>query len=229
MSKLKIIPIRAGVGHVYLVISGAKFFLVDTGTKGYESKIVKAINSRGLNIESLQFIFLTHTHYDHAGCAAFIKDASGAKIIVHELEADKLRVGFHRVPDGTNPLFKVISFMGKRVAKHYNVFQQVEPDIIFNIDLDLNIFGIEGKIIHTPGHTSGSSSLIIENNAFVGDCLFNIMHKTYPPFANDENELLKSWKKLLEQNADLYYPAHGKRLKKEVLLREFHKRLVKTK
>jgi glyoxylase-like metal-dependent hydrolase (beta-lactamase superfamily II) len=229
MSKLKIIPIQAGVGHVYLVITGMGFLLVDTGTRGFENKILKAITSRGLNIESLQFIFLTHTHYDHAGCAAYLKEKTGAKIIVQESEADKLKAGFHRVPDGTNPLFKVISFMGKRISKLYNVFQPVEPDIIFNNNLDLSIFGIEGKIIHTPGHTSGSSSLIVENKAFVGDCLFNIMHKIYPPFANDEDELLKSWKKLLEQDADLYYPAHGKRLKKEVILKEYQKRMAKKK
>lgn len=224
MSKLKVIQIRAGVGHVFLIITGTGFFLVDSGTKGYENKVVKAITSRGLNIKELQFIFLTHTHYDHAGCAAVLKEKSGAKIIVHESEADKLRVGYHRVPDGTNPLFKVISYMGKRVAKFYNVFQPVEPDIVFDAELDLNSFAIDGKVIHTPGHTSGSSSLIIENNAFVGDSLFNIMHNIYPPFANDETALLESWKKLLKQDADWYYPAHGKRLPHEEIRKEFEKR-----
>jgi glyoxylase-like metal-dependent hydrolase (beta-lactamase superfamily II) len=224
MTKLKIIPILAGVGHVYLVITEKGFLLVDTGTKGYENKILKAVTSRGLNIEALQIIFLTHTHYDHAGCAAFLKEKSGAKIIVHESEANKLRDGFHRVPDGTNPLFSVISFMGKRVSKLYNKFQPVAPDIIFDDELELSPFGIEGKIIHTPGHTSGSSSLIIENNAFVGDSLFNIMHKIYPPFANDETALLESWKKLLKQDADWYYPAHGKRLRQKQIRKEFEKR-----
>lgn len=224
MSKLKIIPIRAGVGHVYLVITGGGFFLVDSGTKGYEKKIVKAITSRGLDVRKLLFIFLTHTHYDHAGCAAVLKEKSGARIIVHEAEADKLGSGFHRVPDGTNPLFRVISFIGKRIAKLYNVFQPLEPDIVFDNKLDLSKFGINGKIIHTPGHTSGSSSLIIENNVFVGDSLFNIMHKIYPPFANDEVALLESWKKLLDMNAEWYYPSHGKRLRREEVDKEFQKR-----
>lgn len=224
MSKLKVIPIQAGVGQVFLVISGAAFFLVDAGTKGYERKIIKAITSRGLEIGNLRFIFLTHTHYDHAGCAAVLKEKSGAKIIVHESEAKKLRVGYHRVPDGTNSLFKVISFMGKHVAKFYNLFKPVEPDIVFNNELDLKTLGISGAIIHTSGHTSGSSSLIIENSAFVGDSIFNIMNKIYPPFANNEDELLKSWKKLLNQNVDWYYPAHGKRLRKEEIVNEFQKR-----
>jgi len=217
MTKQKVIPIRTGVGHVFLIINGSGFFLVDSGTKGYENKIVKAIRSRGLKLENLQFIFLTHTHYDHAGGAAILKEESGAKIIVHESETDMLRAGFHRVPDGTNPLFRIISFMGNRVSKLYNKFQPVAPDITFNKELDLSDFGVNGKIIHTPGHTSGSASLIIEDKAFVGDCLFNVMHSIYPPFANEKDVLLLSWKKLLDQDVEWYYPAHGKRLRKEEL------------
>ena len=224
MTKLKVIPVRAGVGHAYLVIAASGYFLVDTGTKGNENKIIKTITSRGLRLADMKFVFLTHTHYDHAGCAGYLKERSGTKIIVHSSEADKLRNGFHRVPDGTNPLFRMISFMGKRISSIYNKFQPVAPDITFDDELDLSVFGVQGKIIHTPGHTSGSSSLIIENVAFVGDSLFNVMHQVYPPFANDEEALLQSWKKLLDQDVEWYYPAHGKRLKKEEVLKEFQKR-----
>ena len=224
MTKLKVIPIRAGMGHVFLVITEYGFFLIDTGTKGYENKILKAITSRGMKLKNLLFIFLTHTHYDHAGCAAVLKEKTGAKIIVHNAEADKLINGFHRVPDGTNPFFRVISYMGKRVSKVYNKFQPVTPDITFDNELELAHFGMNGKIIHTPGHTSGSASLIIENTAFVGDCLFNILHSIYPPFANDEEVLLQSWKRLLDQDLAWYYPAHGKRLNREEVLKEYQKK-----
>ena len=193
---LKVIPIRAGVGSVYLVMVDKDFFLIDSGTSGHEKKIVKAITSRGLELNKLQFIFLTHTHYDHSGCAAFLKKLTNTKIIVHASETEKLASGYSGVPNGTNPLFKVISFFGKKIKKPFHVFEAVEPDITFNDKFDLSEFGIQGQIIHTPGHTSGSSSLIIENIAFVGDTVFNIMSFIYPPFANDEDALLKSWKKL---------------------------------
>ena len=224
---LKIIPIRTGVGNAYLVIADKDFFLVDSGTSGHEKKIVKAITSRGLELNKLQFIFLTHTHYDHAGCAAFLKKLTNTKIIVHTSEAEKLASGYSGVPNGTNPLFKVISFFGKKIKKPFHVFEPVEPDITFNEKFDLAEFGIQGQIIHTPGHTSGSSSLIIENMAFVGDTVFNIMSFIYPTFANDENTLLMSWKKLLNQDVDTYYPAHGKPLSKDKLLKEYKKIEIK--
>jgi len=220
---LKIIPIRTGVGNAYLAIADKNFFLIDSGTSGHEKKIVKAITSKGLELNKLQFIFLTHTHYDHAGCAAFLKNLTGSKIIVQTSEAEKLANGYAGVPNGTNPFFKIISFFGKRINKPFHVFEQVEPDITFNDKFDLAEFGIQGQIIHTPGHTSGSSSLIIENVAFVGDTVFNIRSFIYPPFANNEDELLKSWGKLLDQDVKIYYPAHGKPVSKDKLLREYKK------
>ena len=225
MEQIKIIPIRAGVGQVFLVKTNAGFFIVDSGTKGYENKVIKAITSRGLNLKDLRFIFLTHAHYDHAGGAAVLKRESGTKLIVHEMEAGNLKNGYTRVPRGTDAFYKVLSFLGKHISKNYSHFPSVEPDITFIMDFDLTEFGISGKLIHTPGHTAGSSSLIIGNHAFVGDCLFNMMRKTYPPFANDERTLLKSWEKLLGINTEWYYPAHGKRLHKEDVKREYARRL----
>ena len=60
----------------------------------------------------------------------------------------------------------------------------------------------------------GSSCLIIDQYAFVGDTMFNVFGHIYPPFANNTKALLESWKLLVAENVDYYYPAHGKRLKK---------------
>jgi glyoxylase-like metal-dependent hydrolase (beta-lactamase superfamily II) len=122
----------------------------------------------------------------------------------------------------------VLSFLGKRISKIYSYFPAVEPDITFKKKYDLTEFGVPGEIIHTPGHTAGSSSLIIGNRAFVGDSLFNMMRKIYPPFANNESLLLKSWEKLLDLDVDWYYPAHGKRLSREVVEKEYNRRLKVT-
>ena len=219
----KIIPVQAGVGAAYLVVAEDRFFLVDTGSPGKEKKILKAITSRGLKPESLSFIFLTHTHYDHAGSAAFLKEATGAKIIVQASEADKLATGYSGTPDGTNPLFKGISYLGKRFKSPLNMYEPVNPDVVFEEKLDLKEYGINGYIIHTPGHTSGSSSLILRTKAIVGDTMFHWGKFIYPPFANDEATLIKSWEKLLDMEVDTFYPAHGKPLRKDVVLKVYEK------
>lgn len=224
---LKIYPILAGTAHVFLVIQDKSFFLVDAGGKGYADKVAKAITSQGLQLTDLNFIFLTHTHFDHAGCAAELKKMTGTKIIVHENEADFLRNGDQFIPLGTDFLAKIIARVGRLLGKAYSSYPPVEPDILFKDSLSLEPFGFNAKIISTPGHTVGSSSLVIENVVFGGDTIFNIQGKIFPPFANDTTLLLKSWKLLLNEKVDWYYPAHGKRFSKESLLKEFQKRVNK--
>lgn len=208
----KIIPIQAGVGNCFLVIQNNKLFLIDTGNAGYENKIINTIKSRGFNPKDLEFIFLTHTHYDHAGSAHALKEKTKAKIIVHESEAQYLINGFHPIPNGTSIFFKFIIALGRINEKSRSLFKAVVPDITFNNSFNLDQFGIDGTIIHSPGHTEGSSSLIIDKYAFVGDTMFNIMGKIYPPFANNQDQLIISWAKLLKLNKYFYYPAHGKRI-----------------
>ncbi len=215
--KIKIVPIRAGVGNCYLIIKNMESFLIDTGVEGYEKKIISAIASRGLKLSSLKFIFLTHTHYDHAGNAKVLKKVTGASIIVHQSEAHNLSKGYHQIPNGTTTFFRIISTLGKVFLKSRTRFNAVIPDITFNDTINLDKFGFEGKIVHTPGHTVGSSSLIISDYVFAGDSLFNIMGKVFPPFANDPKGLKQTWKKLLDYRAKYYYPAHGRRLTYEKL------------
>lgn len=220
----KVIPIRAGVGNCYLIIHATGYYLVDTGSPGYGEKIIKSITSRGLNIKELQFIFLTHTHYDHAGNARFLKEVSGAPLIVHNSEAGFLKNGWHEVPYGTNPVFKMISMLGRKFSPSHARFEAAEPDILFNNQFSTIELGAPATIVHTPGHTLGSSTLIFGKQAFVGDSMVNMAGRIWPPFANNETELLKSWKLLAAMDVDFFYPAHGKRLKKTLFLEALSKK-----
>ncbi len=220
----KIFPIKAGVGHCYFVVHDEGFFLVDTGSPGYFKHIARSIQSRGLDLTNLQFIFLTHTHNDHAGNAKQLKTASGAPVIVHETESDMLRQGKHGVPFGTNPLFKIISLMGRHFSSKHAEFEAVGPDIVFKKDFSTKNLGAEALIVHTPGHTIGSSSLIFENNLFAGDSVFNVAGIIWPPFANDEKLLFETWKYFENLPVTTFYPAHGKRFGQEIFAKAIKKR-----
>jgi glyoxylase-like metal-dependent hydrolase (beta-lactamase superfamily II) len=222
--KTKVIPILTGTAQAFLIVQDGQFGLVDSGNRNTEKQVVKAITSRGLKMEDLRFIFLTHTHFDHAGNAASLKKMSDAPIIVHQSEADYLRKGFHPIPKGTSALYKFIVYLGRKLANEtFSAFDATQPDVLFESRLSLQSFGFDAEILHTPGHTSGSSVLIADRKAFVGDTVFNIMGIKYPLFANDEVQLMKSWQILLNLDVDLYYPAHGKRIKKADLQKAFGK------
>ena len=73
-------------------------------------------------------------------------------------------------------------------------YEPCQPDILVNSSLDLKEFGFSAFIIHTPGHTIGSMSIVVDNEvAIVGDTMFGVFKcSVFPPYANDVKQMVKS-------------------------------------
>jgi len=208
----RIITIPMGHSNSYLIISGGRGILVDAGSKGKIKKLQTALERNNLKFSDIVLVILTHTHYDHVGSLAEIKDSSRAKILVHSEEQGYLEKGITPFPRGTMWFSKIIFRIGNTLMASKSKYQPVSPDIVVRGEYDLGKYIPGAKVIPTPGHTAGSISLVIENEvAFVGDTLFNIMPgSVFPPFANNVPELLKSWEKLIAAGYRTFYPGHGK-------------------
>jgi glyoxylase-like metal-dependent hydrolase (beta-lactamase superfamily II) len=227
LSKAYIItPIPMGKSNTYLFSSNDLVILIDTGCSKNLNPLEQALNQNELEITDIDYIIVTHSHYDHVGHLAEIKEKSGATILAHRDAVDYLKKGHTPFPDGTMLPFKVISKAGNRFFSSGGRFTPVKPDIIIEGDYDLSTSETSFEIIHTPGHTSGSICMIINNeSAIVGDTLFNVIPGTvYPPFANDEKELIKSWEKLLDTGSNIFYPGHGKPFSRDKFRKCFEKR-----
>lgn len=88
----------------------------------------------------------------------------------------------------------------------------VEPDLTFDSEFDLSPYGVSGKVIHTPGHSVCSSSVVLDSGeAFVGDMLIDSPftgEMRLPFLAFDESTLFASYRKLLDM-AEVFYGGHG--------------------
>ena len=88
-------------------------------------------------------------------------------------------------------------------------------DIVLNDDAwSLAEYGIPGKVIYTPGHSSGSVTILLETgDAFVGDLAMSAfplrLSPGLPIFAEDMEAVKASWKKLFNLDVKTVYPAHG--------------------
>jgi glyoxylase-like metal-dependent hydrolase (beta-lactamase superfamily II) len=215
--------IKVGITNCYLIEVEGTTILVDTGQKRKSDKL-KSRLSAVLKGKKLDYVILTHTHYDHAENAHLVKVLYSPKLIVHKGEAEFLKQGFTKLPRGTNLITDLISRSGNKYAKWIGAYESVMEDIQvsdnFKIDASNNI-----TIIHTPGHTIGSISIIIDDEiALIGDTLFGVIpNKVLPPFADQINELYKSWKKLLATPCKKFLPAHGKLITRELLEEKFKK------
>jgi len=209
--------------NAYLVANGKRAILIDAGMKKKEKKIIAALERMQLAPQDIQLIILTHTHYDHAGSIAALQQITKAKVLVHKAEAGCLAQGYCAFPKGTMWFPKIMSAIGRALNKWVGRYKPVAPDITISKRFNLQAYGIDGYVLPTPGHTAGSLSVVIEkNHAVVGDTLFNIFkHSCYPPYANDQTRLLRSWKALLETGCEHFYPGHGKPFTRERLQKTY--------
>lgn len=166
---------------------------------------------------------------DHAENAHRIREKYKALVIVHKNEASYLMSGVNIMPQGTNIVTRALmNFLAKYIAPKV-MYKPCKYDILVDTQFDLKDLGFNGFIIHTPGHTPGSVSVIVDNEvALVGDCMFGVFKgSVFPPFANDIRQMIESWGKLLETNCSIYIPSHGTANDRLLVQKDYRKRIMK--
>ena len=126
---------------------------------------------------------------------------------------------------------KMISDIGNSLMVSKSKYQPVNPDVVVGNEYDLGKYIPGAKIISTPGHTAGSISLVIGNDAaFVGDTLFNVIPGgVFPPFADDIRKLLESWQTLIAASCSTYFPGHGRPIPLQKLKISYEKKTKRSK
>ena len=115
-------------------------------------RILAEAEQRGYEVTH---VINTHCHSDHTAGNAAILAATGAKLLIHKLDAEGLSAG-------TNKAFS--RAMGGSGSP--------EPDVLLEDGDIIEIGETSLEVIHTPGHSLGGISLYTEGHVFTGDTLF---------------------------------------------------------
>jgi hydroxyacylglutathione hydrolase len=224
--QLSIFPF--GMINCFLIKGEKKHILVDTGFPKSEKKIIRQLNTMGITTEDIGLIIITHGHIDHFGSAKELKELFNAPILMHDLDKMALQTGKSML-ETLKPNHKIWKFIFKpKLVK--NTASPCLADIIVkgNEEYDLSKYGINGKVIHTPGHTPGSLSVILEDgNAIImdlassgillGGIAFNSRMK-HPPFHDNLDQVKNSINHILSLNAHLFYLGHGNPVSRKSLI-----------
>jgi len=193
---------RFGINRSYVIKAGG-CIMVDTCPSKGERAIEDWLRSIPVRPEEIQLIVLTHGHADHVGSALRVKKITGAKIAIHEYDKGMFETGNVAWPSAVTFWGHVAGNALKPLASLFR-FTGTKVDVVLgNEGLSLGEYGIPGRVIHTPGHTLGSVSVLLETgDAFVGCMTHNNfpfrLSPGLPIFAEDLSKLKDSWRLLLE-------------------------------
>lgn len=187
--------VRCGVGfsrstNYWVVSAGTSRLLVDLGWPGTMGQMRANLRRMGVPLEEVRYGLATHYHIDHAGLAQELKLA-GVPLLVLDVQV------------GAIPAMK-------RWTKPRDHYVEVTRDDNVTIACAesrsvLERIGIPGEIMHTPGHSDDSVSLLLDDGSvFTGDL-------THPAYVGEDDAqvVLASWRLLRERGASRVYPAHG--------------------
>lgn len=206
-----------GMVNCHLIAGERGCVLVDTGLPGSAGKIGAALRDCGRNWQDVKLIVVTHAHVDHAGSAAEIRSLSGAPILASDGDLDFYA---RRRP----MTFCDTGWFGKLFMKTGLILQPYEgftPDILLRHgeSVELHGYGVAGKAAHTPGHTAGSVSVLLEDgNALVGDLLASGVllgglvrtgRAIRPPFEDDPAQVAVQLQRLLGSGCGCFHIGHG--------------------
>jgi glyoxylase-like metal-dependent hydrolase (beta-lactamase superfamily II) len=208
--------VRAGVTNTYLIRERGAV-LVDAGEPGKGPTVLHKLAKLVEGAGKPALIVATHGHFDHIGAAADLRAATGAKVAIHAGDADLLAHGTVAMPPGVTRWGRLSAdVVLKPLYMPRLRITPLAPDIVLgDEEFSLAPFGVAGTVLHTPGHSPGSVTVLLESGeAFVGDCAMNgfpfCRRPSLPIYADDVAVLTQSWRRLLARNVTTIYPAHGR-------------------
>jgi len=174
--------------NYWVVSAGTSRLLVDIGWPGTMGTMKASLKRMGVPLGELRYAVATHYHIDHAGLAEEFK-REGVPLLVCDVQVDAI------------PKMRIWT-------KPWDNYVEITADGNVTISCQqsrelLRQIGVPGEILHTPGHSDDSVSLLLDDGCvFTGDL---------PPeaYAFDNPVALGSWRLLRERGASRVYPAHG--------------------
>ena len=189
-----ITELRYSNTNTYLIQSKSSALLFDTGWAGTFPAFCKALGEKKLRAQDISLLLISHFHPDHMGIAQEIAD-TGAVIAAADIQRE-----FIHSPDS------VFEKEGRTDFKPIDD-SRIEFFTFSDSRAFLKSRGIDGEVLHTPGHSEDSISLWLdkEKALFVGD-----LNPLYELEMHKGTEIAESWERLLKLRPKMIYYGHAK-------------------
>lgn len=188
-----IIELKYGNTNTYLVKGNDKYILFDTNWAGTFNMFAGAVKDKGIKLQDIEYLFISHFHPDHMGIAGQLSEY-GIKVVVCDVQKDYVHSSDEIFVKGKN-----------------NDFIPIDDSKVMILELNksrifLQNIGIEGEIIYTPGHSDDSVSMCLDD----GSLLVGDLNPLYELEMHEGTVIGQSWAELLKKNPKKVYYGHAK-------------------
>lgn len=187
---MNIVNVGYNSTNYYVIGQAHNRLLIDVGWPRTLPKLATNLKRKGIKLQEIRYLLVTHYHPDHAGLAQELKN-QGVRLILLEQQVDAIP----RLKTYMKPKDRYVDIL---IQDAIRLATQASRDFLRSI-------GIAGEIISTPGHSNDSVTLVLDDGAaFTGDL-------ASPKWAGEDvmDEVVRSWQAILALNAKMAYPGHG--------------------
>lgn len=189
-SPVSIVNVGYRSTNYWVISAGRSRLLVDLGWPGTMGTMRANLGRADVPLGEIRFALATHYHIDHAGLAQDLKNA-GVPLLTIDVQLPFIPLMKRHIKPQDH--FTEIALEGNTVIEAGESRALLER------------LGMGGEILHTPGHSDDSVSLLLDDGSvFTGDL-------TAPRMIGAENAdvVQASWQRLKNGGASRVHAGHG--------------------
>ena len=179
---------------IYLINYGGHAALVDAGCGHAHERLLRNVRDCGVSPEQIEYLLITHCHFDHTGGVSLLKEQLRCTVVAHELEAEYLEQGDDEV---TAASWYDASIRPFTVDRRLSGAQE-----------EISLGGRSIKAIHVPGHSPGSVVYLTESEGLRVLFAQDVHGPLAPGLLSNRKEYLHSLKLLISLEADILCEGH---------------------
>jgi glyoxylase-like metal-dependent hydrolase (beta-lactamase superfamily II) len=200
---------------IYLINFDGHAALVDAGCGNTQRRLLLNIKACGVNLNQIEYLLITHCHFDHTGGAKALKDLLRCQTVAHVLEAPFLEHG--------DNLVTAAQWYGA-VIQPFKVDRKISES-----QAEISLGGKVIRAIHTPGHSPGSVVYLTESGGMKILFAQDVHGPLHPDLRSNAEDYQRSLHSILSLEADILCEGHYGIYKGKKEVAEFIKRFLVVK